>query len=480
MTELFKNSYIFSKLSSFAKTVAQKWNESQTGWFFTRNFDDIKTKNSFAGKIINEIINKTFTINIGGKFGEKLKQSVILEVFSHYEFGVYAMLFFAPILPTMVCVALVLMTFASFFVKSLISNNMKIKLDSLGITTIVLIALFLIYSLTSFARISSLKIFAIYCVFIAFMFLVIACGSNKKRLDAMIVSFVTSGLFVSLYGIYQQFFGNNLGHAWLDEEMFEDISVRVYSTLGNPNVLGEYLLLLIPICGAMIYASKKWYAKVFYLGVLGCAGLCMIFTQSRGCWLGLILTAAIFALLIDKRLVLLGIIGAMFLPAVLPQSIITRFTSIGNMGDSSTSYRVYIWLGTLRLLKDYWLTGIGIGQDAFNKVYPYYSYNAIIAPHSHNLYLQIITETGIGGILTFITTILISFKKMLVGYVVGKNTGYGIICAAVLAGLFGFLLQGMFDYVWYNYRVFAIFWMVIGVGIASRRCACEEDFAHNK
>ena len=261
----------------------------------------------------------------------------------------------------------------------------------------------------------------------------------------MLNSFIISGLFVSLFGIYQQFFGNNLGHAWLDEEMFSDISIRVYSTLGIPNVLGECLLLLIPICGAMIYAAKRWYSKLFYLGVLGCAGLCMIFTQSRGCWLGLMLTAAIFALLIDKRLVLIGVIGALFLPAVLPQSIIVRFTSIGNMGDSSTSYRVYIWLGTLRLLKDYWLTGIGLGQDAFNKVYPYYSYNAIIAPHSHNLYLQIMTETGVVGILTFAATVLLSFKKILVGYIVGKKGKYSLICAAVLAGLFGFLLQGMFD-----------------------------------
>ena len=52
--------------------------------------------------------------------------------------------------------------------------------------------------------------------------------------------------------------------------------------------------------------------------------------------------------------------------------------------------------------------------------------------------------------------------------------------SGVIAGIFGFLLQGMFDYVWYNYRVFLIFWMIIGIGISARRCACEEDFTHNK
>ena len=57
---------------------------------------------------------------------------------------------------------------------------------------------------------------------------------------------------------------------------------------------------------------------------------------------------------------------------------------------------------------------------------------------------------------------------------------YGIICAAVIAGLFGFLLQGMFDYVWYNYRVFLMFWIFIGMGIASGRCASDKDNSCNQ
>ncbi len=441
---------------------------------------DIKTEQSIFYKIVNGLFRKLFSIKIGGKFGELLKSSVLLNLVSHYEYGVYAMILLAPIVPTMVCAGIAIFTYLMFFINSIIKNDMEIKFDFFGIITITLLGIFLGYSVTSYARIDSLKVFAMYFIFISFMFMTMSAGSDKKNLRKMIFLFALSGLFVSAYGIYQQFFGDNLGHAWLDEEMFEDISVRVYSTLENPNVLGEYLLLVIPICGAMIYGAKKWYSKLFYLGVLGSAGLCLIFTQSRGCWLGLMLCAVVFALLIDKRLVLLGIVALLFLPMLLPESIITRFTSIGNMEDSSTSYRVYIWLGTIRMLKDYWWNGIGLGEGAFTKVYPYYSYNAISAPHAHNLYLQLISATGIAGLVTFITSMLIGLKKILVGYIVGKKSIYGYLCASIIAGLLGFLLQGMFDYVWYNYRVFLIFWMFIGIGIASRRCACEEDFTHNK
>jgi len=480
MTNLLENSVIFSFMKKVFNKIAYKWSESQTGWIVTRNLCDIKSNNSFSYKLINTIINKTFNINIGGTVGSKIKSSVFLNLFSHYEFGVYAMIFLAPIIPTMGCVALALLTFVSFFTNSLVKNNFNIKIDAFGLIAILLIGLFFICSVTSYSQIASLKVFALYLVFIGFMFLVIACGTDKKRFKKMIFAFIFSGFLVSLFGIYQNFFGNNIGHAWLDEEMFSDISVRVYSTLGNPNVLGEYLLMFIPLCGAMIYASQKWYSRFFYFAVMCSGVLCLVFTQSRGCWVGIILVAVVFALLIDKRLVLLGLIGAMFLPMVLPESMINRFLSIGNLGDSSTSYRVHIWLGTLRMLKDYWWSGVGVGEGAFNTIYPLYAYNATIAHHSHNLYLQIIVETGICGILTFITGMIVSLKKILVGYIVGKKNMYSILCAAIIAGILGCLLQGMFDYLWYNFRVFAIFWIFIGLGIAARRCACEEDFTHNK
>lgn len=479
MTKLLENSIIFSYIKKMCDTVTKKWNESQTGWLVTRNLHDTKTKNSLFYSVWNFLINKTFSIHIGGKFGEKIREGFFLNIASHYEAGVYLMLFLAPIIPTMACVALGILTIVSFFINSVVKNDFNINIDSFGVSVILLTILFLIYSLTSYAMMASVKIFLIYAVFIAFMFVAIACGTDKKRLKNMVFIFATSGLFVSLYGIYQNFYGSNVGHAWIDEEMFSDISVRVYSTLGNPNVLGEYLLLLIPICGAMIYGSEKLFAKLYYFGVMGCAGVCLIFTQSRGCWVGIILVAVIFAFLIDKRLLVLGIVAMLFLPMFLPESIINRFTSIGNMGDSSTSYRVNIWLGTVRMLKDYWWIGIGLGPDAFNKVYPFYSYSAVVAQHSHNLFLQVFSEMGICGLGTFVISMFISLKKILVGYIVGKKNVYSLICAGVFAGLLGYMLQGMFDNVWYNYRVFGIFWIVIGIGIASRRCACEEDNTHN-
>ena len=161
----------------------------------------------------------------------------------------------------------------------------------------------------------------------------------------------------------------------MDEEMFEDIKMRIYSTLENPNVLGEYILLVLPLAVGLMWTKKGVLAKLFYLGAAAVMFVALILTFSRGCWIGLMLSAAIFITLVAGKLWGLGLIALPIIPIVLPESIINRFMSIGDMKDTSTSYRVYIWFGTILMLKDFWLSGIGMGTEAFQSVYPFYSYN---------------------------------------------------------------------------------------------------------
>ena len=92
-------------------------------------------------------------------------------------------------------------------------------------------------------------------------------------------------------------------------------------------------------------------------------------------------------------------------------TVVTRFTSIGNLADTSTAYRVHIWMGSLNMARDVLLSGLGSGMGVFAAVYPQYALGGIeAAPHSHNLYLQIVIELGIFGLLAFIIA-MISFAR---------------------------------------------------------------------
>lgn len=69
--------------------------------------------------------------------------------------------------------------------------------------------------------------------------------------------------------------------------MFSDISGRVVSTFANPNVLAEYLILMIPFAGAMLITSESKTERAFYPLTFASLAICLIFTWSRGAWLGL-------------------------------------------------------------------------------------------------------------------------------------------------------------------------------------------------
>ena len=209
---------------------------------------------------------------------------------------------------------------------------------------------------------------------------------------------------------------------------------------------------------------------MFLIATLGIMGLALILTYSRGCWLGVIIAIAILALIIDKRFIFLGILLLLFAPLILPDTIISRFTSIGNLEDTSTSYRVNIWMGTLSMLKDYWLSGVGMGITSFNKIYPLYSYNNIKAPHSHNLFLQIMVEYGIVGFIVMIGVMYNYFKIAIISMKAKKD----IVLGGLMASMIGYLIQSMTDHTWYNYRVVLIFWVMIALTVTASKINLKE------
>lgn len=390
--------------------------------------------------------------------------------------GVFASVFLAPFVPTMALAGICAWTFLALIIKSLCERDFKWRFDGTGLGLAILLTILFISSAMSFARTGSLKVWAMYLVFMSYYFVIVNTVRTKEQLHSLLKLFVISGALVAVYGIMQYIFGWTTSNAWIDEEMFEDATMRVYSTLGNPNVLGEYLLLVLPAAAVYFLKAKFGELSKYAYGAMFLAlALCLVLTQSRGCWIGFMLSAVIFVTFYEGKW--WGLIPAVLciIPFVIPQTMVERFMSIGNMEDSSTSYRVYIWMGTLGLLKHYWLGGIGMGEAAFSQVYPFFSYNAITAPHSHNTFLQLTVEAGVGALVVFLAMNIVFLKKMSDTYRLGeKKSADSAVSLAIASGIVGFLAQSMFDYTFYNYRVMAVMFMVLAMGMALYHIKKEE------
>lgn len=394
--------------------------------------------------------------------------------------GVYAAVFVAPLIPfsSMPLAGICIWTIISLAIKSVYDRKFKWRLDGVGFALILFLAVLLVSCIFSFARTSSLVVWLMYFIFVMFYFAVINTINTREQLYGLLRLLVISGALVALYGVMQYVFGWTTTNAWIDEDMFEDDTMRVFSTLANPNVLGEYLLLVLPVSAVFFLKDRaKTLSKWVYLAITGIIFVCLILTQSRGCWLGFMVTVALFVMFYEGRWWAFIPLILCILPFVVPQTVVERLSSIGNLEDSSTSYRVYIWMGALGMLRHYLMGGIGMGEAAFNEVYPFFSYNAIIAPHSHNTFLQLLVEGGIPALGIFIAVIVVYLKSAQKIYKRrDKKSFNSAMTLALGAGVCGFLFQSMFDYTFYNYRVMAVFFMVIGITMCFRyvgRCASK-------
>jgi len=306
--------------------------------------------------------------------------------------------------------------------------------------------------------------------FILFSVVLYNAVTGRRQLDTLLALMVLVGAAIAAYGILQYLFRwGYQSAAWVDSDMFSGIEFRVPSTLENPNMLGQYFILLIPLGGAKLLSAKDWTSRAFYFICCALMCVCMLLTFSRGAWLGLLFAGALFVVLLNPRLILLAPFALVALYFVLPDTVISRFTSIGNLADNSTSYRVNIWLGVLDMLKDYWLCGVGPGDAAFNVIYPYYSLTAIVAPHSHNLFLQILCDAGICALIVFLLLLFTYFRTMCAAVGRTKEWSSRILQIAFTSGVFGFMVQAMTDYSFYNYRLMFLFWAYLALGVLSAR-----------
>ena len=397
------------------------------------------------------------------------------------ETGMIVIFTAVPFLPTMVLAGLVILTAFSFFYKA-IRGKRSFRIEFFDVLVLCFAVIVLFGGLISLGGRGSLPPALMFICFMSAYFLAVNLIRSETLLTKCVVRMLAALAAVSVYGIYQNFFGTTTA-AWLDSTMFTEIGNRVVSTFENPNVLGQYLIIMLPFA-ILAMLEERGRARLGAIAVTALTAICLVFTWSRGAWLGAIFGVLIMLMIYSRhtmKVCVAGLFALPLLPFVVPDTILNRFMSIGNLGDSSTMYRVNIWKGTLRMTGDYFIGGIGMGEAAFRKVYPNYSLEAIeAAPHSHNLFLQVLTENGIFGML-FLVILFYFFIKLCTDFVTDKSRYDGskcsVVCLAGFGGILSVLLQSFTDYVWYNYRFFLFFWLVISLCVAARKIRISEEIA---
>lgn len=293
-----------------------------------------------------------------------------------------------------------------------------------------------------------------------------------------LVRFVRTVLFfvtiTAIYAVIQRIMGVEVDLEFVDISANEGMPGRVYSTFSNPNNFAELLILFIPFFVPLFIASAKKTVKLLTAASFAVCIAALAMTYSRSCWVGFAISAVLFVLLYDKRLIIPAAFAVLLAVPFMPETIMNRIFTIGSMNDSSNSYRIYIWDSCLRMIKDFGLTGLGMGPASFKAVYPDYAASvAITAPHSHMLYMELVLEMGLMGFISFFAYMYVVVKRT-AGAMRKMDNELRTFAIAGLSSLLGIAFVCCAEYVWFYPRVMFAFWIIPALCLASARIAARE------
>lgn len=432
------------------------------------------------------------------------------------EFGTVCLFFFMPILPTAALVALEVLTIFSFLLKALLARRV-FRIESVDLALLPYICMLFVGTLFG-ASWSSLKLGSLTVVIVSCFYLVVFTMSSREWLRRAVIAMVTSCTAISFYGLVQyvgqKVLGTASANGWVDEHMFGYITGRAVATLENPNMLSVYLIIVLPVAlCALITLAHSLRQRAIALVAFAAIGLCLVFTWTRGAWLGALLSFVIFIMIWSRRSIyvfICGVLSLPFLQYIVPANIWARFTSIGNFNDSSSAFRVNILKSVSGLLPQFMFNGIGLGEDSWYVIWPKIAINGVEwTSHTHNLYIQIWVQTGFVSLILFLAFILMMFlsnfnfyrrlkdaDEVIMSHISvasvkdysparvrtepagdsaeKKKTVMRLEAAAPLCGITAALLMGFTDYIWYNYRVVLSFWLACGLSAAYVRVGRRE------
>ncbi len=307
---------------------------------------------------------------------------------------------------------------------------------------------------------------------IIYIFLFFTANRNyifsKRHMHFLLIS----AAIVAVYGIFQYFGFDPIPR----DPRRINWSGRAFATMGNPNFLGSYLTLILPISiFTYLYTHKNIYlltSALIYMSLL-----C---TMTRSAWLGsltgviiLIAYSVVYKLKKKYIAILLAvlIIITIAMNNISSGRIIGRFFTIGTDfkeiveqtpdSQKAGAGRIFIWRRVLKIIPQKPL--FGYGPETLGTVFTEYFYDdiferynrLIVFDKAHNEYLHIAVTTGIPSLAVYLCFVLSIVIKAV------KNADKNIIIIPLLCSIIGYLVQAFF-----NISVVSVaymFWIMLGI-----------------
>ncbi|MGM0522969.1 MAG: O-antigen ligase family protein [Bacillota bacterium] len=287
--------------------------------------------------------------------------------------------------------------------------------------------------------------------------------------------FITTGIFLACYGISQYFGFDPVPRDWLRTDWTSS-----FSTFGNPNFFGSYLVLMLPISMFFMFRRPHIVASIGYTIIF----FALLTSRTRGAWIGAFVAFVYYLVILfllkqwskqtTKALIYLTLCSLLALGAfqiLSPNvfglelgSIITDAKTVVTTDKNflhAGSNRMYIWLKTLALVTEQPFTGYGLEnlQIAFVSQYKDDMLaqfgRVMFVDKAHNEYLHIAVTAGIPALVIYLSFLVQIARKY------SARLAESDVYQALTASLIGYLTQAFFNISVVS--VAFIFWAFLGL-----------------
>ena len=293
--------------------------------------------------------------------------------------------------------------------------------------------------------------------------------------DRLLAGLLLGELITAVIGL-RQLYGDTTELArWADPNSVADGTQRIYSSLENPNLLAGYLIPILPLALVALLRWRSPWLRLFALTSFLLGAVAMLFTYSRGGWIGMVLALAVLGLLLLLRfsrllaaplkrwlppLIIAFVVLALVVAAVKVEPLRVRLMSMAaGREDSSNNFRINVWLAAIEMIQDRPWLGIGPGNTIFNLIYPLYQQPRFTALSAYSVPLELAVETGIPGLLAvfglLITSLKIGFSQIY------RDLFLSLPCLGAIAALVGLAGHGFVDTIFFRPEVQISGWFVL-------------------
>lgn len=306
------------------------------------------------------------------------------------------------------------------------------------------------------------------CFLVLFISLITGTGADEKQLNRVLWALSFTGLIVAVYA-FAQFFGRDpfFSSSFYTFESASGPVVRVNSTLGHSDYLGNFLLYTTPLSAGLSLASRG-HVRRMALIIFVVSAAAIVFSGTRGAWVGLTVSAGVFVALAfsgaPKSLIIRGrsriaTAGLVWITVIIvlaviiafnpaSRNIVLRARSLAAEGYTGSG-RTLLWRDSLKVIADYPL--VGCGPEGFRKAFlarksPELAYAAPGTNNesSHNSYIDASISYGLPGSILYLSIIASSLALMFRARRRSVTGGSKIVVASLIASFVAVLVDNIF------------------------------------